>query len=76
MAEQVTHNCHYISRLLTTPWEGTQRFLRYYDFDTNQFELRSSRSLLAAEDINSPDVESWLKRMVEDPLGSIRVQPR
>lgn len=72
MAEQVTHNCHYISRLLTKPWEGSQRFLRCYDFDTDRFELRSSRSLFAAEDINSPGVEGWLKSMVEDPLASIR----
>jgi hypothetical protein len=72
MTVQVTHNCHYISRLLTTPWEGAQRFLRCYDFDTGRFELRSSRSLFAAEDINSVEVERWLKNMVEDPLGSIR----
>lgn len=72
MSEQVTHNCHYVSRLLTTPWEGGQRFLRFYDFDTDRFEVRSSRSLFAAEDINSPEVESWLGRMVETPLGAIR----
>jgi hypothetical protein len=72
MSEQGTHTCHYVSRLLTTPWEGAQRFLRYYDFDTNEFELRSSRSLFAADDINSATAERWLHRVVENPLGRIR----
>src|SRR5688572_15233923 len=72
MLEQVTHNCHYVSRLLTKPWEGAKRFLRYYDFDTDKFELHSSRSLFAANDINSPNVERWLHRFVENPLGRIR----
>jgi hypothetical protein len=72
MSDQVTHNCHYVSRLLTTPWEGANRFLRYYDFDTDEFELRSSRCLFAADDINSPKVERWLHRLVENPLGRIR----
>jgi hypothetical protein len=75
MSTQTTHNnCHYVSRLLTTPWEGAQRFLRFYDFDTGRFELQWSRSLFAAEDINSPEVERWLGRMVETPLGAIRNQ--
>lgn len=72
MTKQVPRNCHCVSRFLTKPWEEGQRFLRYYDFDTNQFERRSSRSLFAAEDVNSPGVEGWLQRMVEDPLGKIR----
>jgi hypothetical protein len=74
MITQTTHNCHYVSRLLTTPWEGAQRFLRFYDFDTDRFEVQSSRSLFAAENINSPAVETWLGRMVETPLGAIRRQ--
>jgi hypothetical protein len=70
--KQVTKNCHYVSRFLTRPWEGHQRFLRYYDFDKDRFGWRSSESLLAAEKINSARVELWLKQMVEDPFAAAR----
>ena len=72
MNEQLTKNCHYVSRLLTTPWEYGQRFLHYYDFDADDFGYLSSKSLFAEERINSPVVEDWLKRYIEDPLGQIR----
>jgi hypothetical protein len=74
MTEQVTHNCHYVSRFLTTPWEEGQRLLRFYDFDEDAFHLRSSRTLLTGEDINSPTVETWLQRFIEDPIGNIRAR--
>ncbi len=74
MKPQATHNCHYISRLLTTPWEVGQRMLRFYDFDTGRFGLKSSRRLFAGEKLNSPRVERWLKDYVEDPLGAIRAR--
>jgi hypothetical protein len=74
MTEQVTHTCHYVSRFLTTPWEEGQRLLRFYDFDEDGFDTKSSRTLLAGEDINSPPVEAWLKRVIEDPIGNIRAR--
>jgi hypothetical protein len=65
-------NHHYISRFLTDPWADAERFLRYYDFDTKRFHRRSSKSLFAAEQINSQDVERWLGRMLETPFSRIR----
>ena len=72
MAEQLTSNSHYLSRFVTAPWEYEQRFLRYYDFGDNQFHSCSSKSLFAADDINSQGVEDWLDRMIETPFGRIR----
>src|SRR5688572_1516586 len=48
------------------------RFLAYYDFTADRFDVASSRSLFAAEGLNSPAVETWLKRVIEDPLATIR----
>jgi hypothetical protein len=64
--KQITKNCHFISRFLTAPWEFDdqrgQRQLHYYDFDTDNFEQYSSKNLFAERDLNSPRVETWLKR--------------
>jgi hypothetical protein len=68
---QITRNCHFILRSLTKRWEQKDRFLLYYDFETGRFRTRSSQSLFAAEDLNSPEVERWL-HVLEDPLGAIR----
>ncbi|HJL18935.1 MAG TPA: hypothetical protein RMH99_24950 [Sandaracinaceae bacterium LLY-WYZ-13_1] len=46
--------------------------LHYYDFDTRSFGRTSSRSLLAEEAINSQEVENWLSRYLESPLGTVR----
>lgn len=72
MQPQATNNCHYISRMVTTPWEEGQRFLHYYDFDSDRFERKSSRKVFAADRINSDVVERWLRDFVETPLGQIR----
>ncbi len=71
---QITTNCHYISRFLTRPWETEdgQRQLHYFDFDTQTFGKRSSRSLFAKDEINSQAVEEWLNDFVENPLGRVR----
>lgn len=74
MPVQVTHNCHFVSRFLTTPWEEGQRSLRYYDFDTDAFDTKSSRSLFAGENINSTAVETWLRQAIEDPIGNVRAR--
>lgn len=58
--QQVTKNCHYISRFLTKPWEFGERQLRYYDFDEDKFDTKSSRSLFAEDGLNAQQVESWL----------------
>lgn len=69
---QVTKNCHFISRFLTKPWELQNRQLWYYDFELDEFRTRSSRSLFAADEINTQRVEDWLKRLIEDPLANVR----
>jgi len=69
---QITKNCHYISRFLTRPWEFGQRQLRYYDFDDDRFSRRSSETLLSQNNLNSPAVETWLRDVLETPLGSAR----
>ena len=50
-----THNCHYISRFLTRPWEFGQRMLRFYDFDTDRFGVSSSRTMFSGEKLNTPE---------------------
>ncbi|HVV50787.1 MAG TPA: hypothetical protein VHO06_14070 [Polyangia bacterium] len=74
--KQITRNCHYISRFLTEPWEFDdehgQRQLHYYDFDTDAFDNFSSKNLFAEKDLNSPQVETWLKETLETPLGAVR----
>ena len=69
---QITKNCHYISRFLTRPWEFGQRQLHYYDFEADSFETLSSRNLFAEDEINTPEVETWLRDVVETPLGAVR----
>lgn len=67
--DQVTKNCHYISRFLTRPWEDDQRQLHFYDFDTGTFGVKSSKNLFAESQLNSPTVETWLRDVLETPLG-------
>ena len=68
-----TKNCHYVSRFLTDPWQiDDHRYLQYYDFERDRFGRMSSRTLFAADGINSPTVETWLRDMVETPLASVR----
>jgi hypothetical protein len=66
MQAQQTKNCHFVSKFLTRPWEGKDRFLWIYDFISDRFTRQSSNSLLAAEKINSNKVELWLKTSFED----------
>lgn len=70
--QQQTKNCHWISRVLTEPWEVGERFLHFYDFNTRELARKSSRSLFSEDGINSQDVENWLGRMVETPFGNFR----
>ncbi len=73
MSKQTTKNCHWVSRMVTDAWEvPPQRSLRYYDFVSKQLEFESSETLFAERDVNSQDVEDWLNRMVEAPLGVVR----
>lgn len=58
--------------VLTRPWEGDFRNLHYFDFRSGQLGRKISDKLFAAKKINSQQVESWLSRMVETPLGNIR----
>ncbi len=67
-----TNNCHYVSRFLTKPWEGAGRTLHYYDFAADRILRKSSKTLLAADRINSQVVETFLNRMVERNLSLCR----
>ena len=69
---QVTTNCHYVTRSLTRAWEMGQRRLRYYDFERDAFDEDSSYSLFAEDRINTQEVETWLDRTIENPLGAAR----
>jgi hypothetical protein len=65
-------NCHFVSRFLTAPWESGQRQLHFYDFNTKQLSVRSSRSLFAVAGSNSAETEARLNRLVETPIASAR----
>jgi hypothetical protein len=69
---QVTKNCHYVSKSLTRPWEGDQRRLRFYDFDTGRFATGLAASLFAEDGLNPQYVETWLDRTIEAPLSICR----
>jgi len=71
-ASQITKNCHYISRFLTKPWEFEDRRLWYYDFDNDTFGRAPSKYLYAEDEINSSEVETWLKQTLEDPVALVR----
>lgn len=69
---QVTKTCHYITRSLTRPWEGDQRRLHFFDFDTGDFSYAPSATMFAENEINSQGVETWLDKTIENPLGACR----
>ncbi|MBE7450075.1 MAG: hypothetical protein HS111_14585 [Kofleriaceae bacterium] len=73
---QVTENCHYISRMLTKPWEADQRRLHFYDFDTDAWDDGASRYLFSGDRLNAQHVEDWLGRIIEGPLQRSRELPR
>lgn len=65
-------NCHYISRLLTKPWETKQRELVYFDVESKRIDRHSSKSLFARDALNAPDIERRLNQLMETPLGKNR----
>jgi len=67
-------NCHYISRFHTRPWEVGERDLVY--FETGTVERHTSRTMFSREQLNTPEVEARLNRLVETPLGKIRAISR
>jgi hypothetical protein len=78
-AQNDTENCHYITRFVTEPWETAsrrrptqKRYLRYFDFDTGSFDEAPSRVLFAKDKLNSQEVETWLNKIIETPLGARR----
>lgn len=65
-------NCHYVSRFHTAPWETADRQLIYYDFRTQKIGRRSSKTLFSANELNDPETEARLNRLVETPLARVR----
>lgn len=62
-------NCHFVSRFLTRPWEHDDRRLSYFDFDRDELLQASSRSLFAANGVNTPEVEARLNQIIETPVA-------
>ena len=64
-------NDHYISRFLTKPWEGQNRQLHYFNFESQKFGSQTSRHLFAAEGLNERATEELLNKVVETPLAGL-----
>jgi hypothetical protein len=62
-------NCHFISRILTRPWEFGQRRLHFYDKKTKRFHQTSSKKLFARRGLNSKKTEEHLEHIMETPLA-------
>lgn len=65
-------NNHYISRLLTRPWEFHKRKLYYYDFVSDRFGIKSSRSLFSMENLLAAEDDQLINEMIEAPFSSWR----
>jgi len=63
-------NCHFVSRFLTKPWEFGQRQLYYYDFDNEQIQTNSSKSLFAEVGTNTAEIEQRLNELIETPISN------
>jgi hypothetical protein len=61
---------HVTTRRLTKSWEVGQRRLRFYDFVTDRFGDRSSKTLLTADASFGEDVEGFLNTSIENSLAS------
>ena len=44
-------NCHYVTRSLTKPWEGNERKLIYYDFESDSILESTSKTLFSEKDL-------------------------
>lgn len=67
-------NSHYISRLLTKPWEDNPktRLLHAFDVATKTIIREPSIKLFAVPDLHTPDTEQRLSRLVEDAIGKYK----
>lgn len=63
-----TENNHFVTRALTTPWEGKDRYLWYYDFEKDKIIRNSSRFLFSEKHLLNDHDEKLFKRLIEDPL--------
>lgn len=70
MSDQITRNCHYVSRVATRNWHSKDKMLWYFDFEYNYIRRKSSRSLFSAKELNDQKEENSLKSLVEDPFAS------
>jgi len=62
-------NCHFVSRFLTRPWEHDDRRLTYFDFRDGGIHTQSSRTLFAAMEANTQQVEARLDAIIETPIA-------
>jgi hypothetical protein len=63
---------HYISRSLTKPWRFGSKQLHCFDFETYGFDRPLWKDLYAKDYLNSPTLETWLRDVIETPLGLAR----
>tara|TARA_R110002049_G_scaffold293452_1_gene478454 strand:- start:376 stop:1188 length:813 start_codon:yes stop_codon:yes gene_type:complete len=67
-------NCHYVTRSLTKPWEGKERKLTYYDFESDSILEGTSKTLFAEKDLIEEKYEDALSKLIERPLGIFKQQ--
>jgi hypothetical protein len=60
---------HYISKSLLRNWEHPSGCLRYYDFSDGRIKRSSAKKMYVSETQFPDDVEKWLGRVIESPLG-------
>ncbi len=60
---------HYIPKCLLRNWEHRPGQLRYFDFKDGRIKRSSAKSMYVSEAPFPEDVEKWLGRTIETPLG-------
>lgn len=69
-------NCHYVSKFLSRHWGAgsskKHRIAHYLDLDTRSFYEDEVENIFALCEMNSPEVESLMNRIIETPLGQHR----
>ena len=66
----VVKNSHYISRFALRNWAHPKTGkVTVFDFSSGSFVPESTKRTYVADEAFPPDVETWLKTHIEDPLG-------
>ncbi len=65
-------NNHYVSRVVTKPWEFGNKELYFFDFEESKFDSERAKTLFAEQDIFPEDYELFKNQSFESILGSSR----